>query len=128
MSNEHHVSFEFRDGEWMTGGKPAKSHKLTFGEKSGPHVIQFRVGHPTGRFRFVESDPIWVKDDDGECPAEPSSNADIKVKTCVPTMLMIENSNEKAANLRYQLNVFDDHDKVHRPIDPIMTNGGNGRS
>jgi hypothetical protein len=124
--NDHQISFERRDGQWLAGGRPAQEHVIRFDKGSGPHKVKFHVGTPTGRYIFNEEDPIWIKEDDGNCPEEKCSHEDISVKQCGPTMLMIENKNQSAGKFRYQLNVYDTHQDEYCPVDPIMENGGHG--
>ncbi|MEO6199153.1 MAG: hypothetical protein ABIO68_04365 [Sphingomicrobium sp.] len=121
------VSFDRQDKEWSSGGKNAKEHKLKFDKGSGAHKISFLVGTPQGRYEFNQDDPIWVKEDNGNCPAAPCSHPDIEVEKCNLTQLVIENKNDAKATLRYQLNVFDNVKSEWCPIDPIIDNGGNGR-
>lgn len=122
------VSFERSSKEWKTSGKAAKEHKLKFEKDTGPHNIEFLIGTPTGRYEFDLSDPIWVKADDGNCPTQKGSHPDIKVVEKKATRLVIENSNDQKAMLRYQLNVIDTEDGDRPcPIDPIIDNGGKGR-
>lgn len=124
--NNHQISFERDSGEWNSAGKKAKDHKMAFGKGSGAHTVVFHVGTPTGRYQFSEEDPIWVKEDDGECPDAACSYPDIEVKSCKSTQLIIENKNDTKARLRYQLNVYDTEKSEWCPIDPIMDNGGHG--
>ena len=126
MSNEHQVSFE-RDGDdWKCGSTKAQNHVLKFDKDTGPHIVKFHIGTPTGRYVFSEKDPIWLKADDGKCPRIPCYEGDIEVENCGQTMLTIKNKNEVKGKLRYQLNVYDRQNEEYCPIDPVIDNGGHG--
>ena len=123
---DREIAFERRGGEWIGDGKPAQAHVIECKKGSGKHKLKFRVEGPPGRYVFDETDPIWVKADDGQCPDTHCSHPELRVKECGPTMLIVENMNEVAGKLRYQLNVRDQQDNSLQPIDPIIDNGGRG--
>lgn len=119
------VTFDRADSGWRADGMDAKAHKLAFAMGSGEHEIAFEIGTPTGRFVFDTADPIWVSQGN-TCPRSASSHADISVKECLPTRLVVGNANKMAATLRYQLNVIEKASGRRIPIDPIIENGGHG--
>jgi hypothetical protein len=125
------INFARSGGEWTVGGKPAKDYKSDFPEKTGPYDIEMSVGTPTGLYEFTE-DPIWIRkiadDSDQECPTSFECGDIFSYELKGKSMLILHNKNdeESATQYRYQLNVWDKHNKEYVNIDPVLTNGGRG--
>lgn len=129
MVTKRVIKFTRGGGNWDANGSNAKSHKSDFPTDSGEYDISLEVGTPTGRYQFTE-DPIWIKEisdpDDGSCPTSFGCRDVFSYKMDGLTRLILHNKNDEKSptDYRYQLNVWDDHDKEHVSIDPIMSNGG----
>jgi len=120
------VEAELADGgiEWTIDGKSPKAAVHSFGRKSGPQDLHFNLDDRTGLGLRFDDDPIWVHENEGQCPPAGINTDQIQVSSVTPGKLTIHNQNDGAARtLHYQLNFLDGSGASVR-VDPVIKNGG----